>query len=416
MVIVPGFQTWRSGVNALSVPRSFPLNPLYVDAMSGDDNNIGSKDRPMLTVRAAMIRCLGLPDWTIRVKTGSMPMRDSLVHNSTERLIIEGWDDEPWEVYGSDRVTVWENVSGPIWRSNINVTQTRRAVIVDMMETIGDKQFSMQLNNNTTTPTTPNEREMGYVAPWIYVHLPNGESPLDHVIEVARRNASFAATGFGSLCVRDMHSFYHLLGGINSGISTAYDNTGYLEVEDSRIMFADTGVASLGKSDLVLCTRVEAWRCSNDGFGFHNPTGGTGISKLFNCNGSYNGDGLSGESSQGASTHEYSRMEIYGGQYNWNTSGGMVSINNSFVKLDGTTEWGSIMMDHNLRNGYASAPISHGGCGWVQNCTGEVISNGNGDITVQNTGGVGVISNTPGGVPGINNIRSINNALPDSIA
>ncbi|OVG27060.1 hypothetical protein B5L94_25215, partial [Klebsiella pneumoniae] len=161
-----------------------------------------------------------------------------------------------------------------------------------------------------------------------------------------------------------------MINGISCGLSTQPAGTGFLAVNDSVIEYcANAGVGGTGRNELIICNNVRAWRISNDGFGQHAPVGGAGKMILNGCNGSYNGD-QAGQSAQGASNHEFTKMVINGGTFNFNVSGGMVAIENAQCDIHGDTKYGPVVMDGNMRLGNTAGTIaSQAGCAWLNYAT-----------------------------------------------
>ncbi|HDK6074171.1 TPA: hypothetical protein M4197_004093 [Klebsiella variicola] len=187
--------------------------------------------------------------------------------------------------------------------------------------------------------------------------------------------------------MNDYIARYCMINGISCGLSAQPAGTGFLTVNNSVIQYcANAGVGVTGRNELIICNNVRAWRISNDGFGQHAPVGGAGKMILNGCDSSYNGD-QAGQSAQGASNHESTKMVINGGAFNFNVSGGMVAIENAQCDIHGDTKYGPVVMDGNMRLGNTAGTISsQAGCTWLNYATGIVT----GDVTVKNGNGVGV--------------------------
>lgn len=408
-----GAKPYRTGVSDPPVIRTLPPYPLVVDPLSGSDGNTGSASAPLQSLTAAIAACSGLPDWLIRViSRASAPLRVEHIYNSPENLTIEGWGAEPWYVRGSVLGTGWTSEGGGIYSMALSGTQKPFVVVETLTETIGDRSFPLRLLQAGAT-TTPAAGQSGWSGGRVYVRMPDSSDPALQTVEIMRLNKGLHTYGSGRLTVRNVNGRYYNSSVCLNGLSTQPENTGWLTVEDSEVMFCDIGgIGSTGRNEETVITRVNSWRNGNDGFNFRCPLGGLGKAILYGCDGSYNGN-LAGESAQGASAHTTSWMQIYGGTFNYNVSGGMVSIDSSINDLIGNSSWGAILMNHNMRLGNTAGTIAaQASCAWMDNTIGTV----SGSVTVSNGQGVGVRVVTPGAVTGISNIISTGNALPDVIA
>ncbi|WPK37749.1 hypothetical protein [Escherichia phage AV124] len=407
-------QTWRTGVPTPGVLRTYPPNPLYVDTVRGSAAGTGSLNNPVNSLSLALGLCAGLPDYVIKIAAPETnPLRQEVIFDTSMNVFLEGIDNEPWHIYGSEMHTSGWVLSGNIYSKVINYTSVMQVVVTTMTETIADKDdFYLKLVQNTTTPTTPGLGQYGYSGSTIYVRLPDDSDPNTHQIEVSRRNFGVGTVGFGLLTVRDVVSRYCMINGISCGLSTQPAGTGFLTVYDSVVEYcANGGVGGTGRNERIECTNVKAYRISNDGFGQHAPTGGAGLMILNGCDGSYNGD-APGQSAQGASNHETTTMILNGGTFNHNVSGGMVVIESGTCDIHGDTEYGPVVMDGNMRLGNTAGTIANqAGCAWLDNAKGTVT----GSVTVKNGLGIGVKRASTAIVDGISNIISENNAFPDQL-
>lgn len=403
---------FRLGQTALGTRRRWPPNPLYVDT-SASPGGSGAIDDPVDTLATALAMVTGLPDYTIRVRTPSGPIRASFVHNSTFALTIEGWDDEKWQVSGGDLVTGWIDQGGGVWKSPpLGWTAMTHGVVLDLTETFGGIEFPVKLIDGGAT-TTPAEGEVGYVGGAAYVHLPDGADPNAHQIELARRNYGFQTYGSGRLTLRDLDVRTCLAVGALNGLSTQPAGTGFMRVEDSVARFCATaGWAAAGVNEETVFVRAESYRNTNDGFGHHN-TGGAALMVLNGCIGSYNGD-RADQSSQGCSNHDTTTMIVNGGRFDGNVSGGMVVVGQGRCDIHGDTIWGAVVMDGNMRLGITDPTIAaQAGCAWLETSTGTVTASEAGPVIVSNGLGVGVKVATSASVTGADLITSTGNALPD---
>lgn len=410
-----GSGLYRLGTPTPPALRTLPPLPLVVDTVSGSDANVGSAALPVQTLSYAMALCAGLPDWTIKViAPQATPIRAGFDYNSSFDLTIEGWDDEPWYLYGSTKLETWANTTGTIWRKAGSYAVAPHIIVRDLTETVGDEVWPVRLLPNTTTPTTPAVGQTGYSGGFVYVNMPDGSDPNGHTIEAATRNYGLWTYGEGRLTVRDGVFRHFLLAGVLNGLSTQPDGYGNLTVEDTLIEFAGAsgGVTTSGNNEDTVCTRVQSYRALNDGFNHHlGAGGGAALMTLNDCDGSYNGD-QAGQSSQGASPHETAHLVINGGRFKYNVSG-VGGIQDAVMDLHGDTVHGAIEISNNMRLGNTVGTIaSQAGLFWNDTMSGTVT----GSVTVSNNGGVGVRVNTADAVTGLENITSTGNALPDEIA
>jgi hypothetical protein len=112
-----------------------------------------------------------------------------------------------------------------------------------------------------------------------------------------------------------------------------------------------------------------------DGFNIH-ATGGTGVStmNLYNCE----SDGHDAtDTSDGATAHEFTVLNIHGGSYHDNTHG-VHSVNNSTTNLFGNTGYGPVLFDDNLNVGDTLGyGIRIDGGSTFLNTSGKIICTGN---------------------------------------
>lgn len=395
--------------------RVVPPLPIYVDtsAADGGDGTIGA---PYNSLNDAVTACNGFADWRIVVTAPeSNPVRQQIEYDSAFDLTIEGDDLTDWYSYGSEIVSGWTDEGDGVYSKSLGWTDVNPVFVPTMTETVGDvSTWFVKLIKNTDTPTTPDAGEFGFNSGTLYIHLPDSEDPISHTIEAGRRNFGFFTKGSGRLTLKRVWNRGNIISGALVGLSTQPDGTGKMTIEDSRFEYSENGPATSGKFESLICTRVKSYRHNNDGFNIHAalPAGSATISTLNQCEGSYNGD-KTNQSSQGASAHEACVMNINGGLYNYNVSGGMVSIDNAEINLDGSTVYGEVLMDRNMRLGNVGGTIqSQASCAWMDNCTGSVV----GSVTVSNGQGIGVKTETADAVSGIENINSVGNAEPDEIA
>lgn len=407
-------QRWRTGRRIPPKLRVYPPNPIYVDTVNGRAAGTGAANDPVNTLSLAQSLCSGLPDYIIRVRAPEdNPLRQEVVFDTSENVVVTGMDGEPWHICGSEVHTSGWVANGSIYQKNIGYTSVLQVVIKTMTETVGDKDdFLYKLVQNTATPTTPAKGEYGYASGILYIRTPDDSDPALHLIEVSRRNFGIATIGFGLLSVEDCVSRYCMINGISCGQSSQPAGTGFLSVKNSVVEYcANAGVGGTGRNELIVCTNVKARRISNDGFGQHAPSGGAGKMILNGCDGSYNGD-KPGQSAQGASNHETTIMELNGGTFNYNVSGGMVAIENAKCDINGGTSYGPVVMSGNMRLGNTAGTIANqAGCAWLDSATGVV----SGVVIVKDGGGIGVKKSATSIVDGISGIQSYNNALPDVI-
>ncbi|WP_256831741.1 hypothetical protein [Pseudomonas sp. Pse1] len=408
MLIMP---TWRTGVPLPPVPRVSPPNPLFVDTVEGTAAGTGSALSPVNSLAVAQALCAGLPDWVIKVRApSSNPLRQEIVYQSTMDLVVEGVDDAPWHIYGSDLLSASWSGAGPIYSRSLGYTLLSQVVVTSLTEIIDGKAFHPKLLINTLTPMTPGRGEFGYAGGVLYVRLWDDSAASLHTFEIARRNTCVGTTGFGLLTVKNVVARHALVNCLHNGLFGQPRGTGHLAVVDSLVEYAvNGGVGAAGQNESTVCTRVESYRIANDAFNVHVLTG-AGYMELNACKGKYSGD-RAGQSAQGASCHENSHMVLNGGDYSWCVSGGMVAIESSRCDIHGDTEFGPVLMDRNMRLGNTPGPVAtQASCAWLDASTGTVT----GDVTVSNGQGVGVRATAL--VEGVGLISSLGNALPDVIA
>lgn len=403
------FLKYRAGFFSVK-ERVYPPNPLYVNTLTGKANGTGSISNPVNSLAVAITLCAGLPDYVVKVTAPQTnPLRQQVTYESSLDVVIEGNNNEPWHIYGSEEFTSgWEVVSGSLYKRTLNWTAAAPVTIKTLRETILGKSFEVKLLPNTETPASPLTGEYGYSNGVLYIRLPDQSNPNNHKIEVGRRNTNLLTTGFGRLTVANVVSRYSIGGGIVNGLSSQPVGTGILTVRNSEISYTGgNGIGAAGTNVESIISDTTAFRNSNDGFNLHNPMGGFSYMQLNNCDGSYNGDSA-GQSAQGCSNHGITQMDVNGGRYDGNVSGGMVVIEDGICNFDGTSEYGPIIMDKNMRLGNTKGTIAgQAGSAWLDNATGVV----KGSVTVSNGLGVGVRNDKP--VQGIETIKSVNNALPD---
>lgn len=412
------YQSWVTPIKTPGVIRDYPPNPIYVDSVNGKSSGKGSIDNPVNTLSLALALCSGLPDYEIKIiAPENNPLREEVIFNTSKNVFLSGLDGEPWFTFGSEKHTSGWTKSGDIYQKAISYTSVLQVVITTMTETVADRDdFLFKLVQNTATPTTPLAGEYGYAGGIIYVRLPDDSDPSNHVIEISRRNFAVGTIGFGLLTVSDCVARYCMINGITCGQSTQPAKTGFLTVNDSIVEYcANGGVGGTGRNQLITCNNVKSFRISNDGFNQHSPIeeedGDYGVMILNGCEGSYCGD-KAGQSAQGASNHEKTTLKINGGRFNYNVSGGMVVIENAICDINGSTPYGPVVMDGNMRLGNTPGTIANqAGCAWLDNSSGNVI----GDVSVINGLGVGVKVSNNAVVNGIGNIKSQNNKFPDIV-
>jgi hypothetical protein len=408
MLITPA---WKQGVRCPPIPRVFPPNPLYVDTVRGTAGGAGTYDSPINTLGVAQALCAGLDDWVIKVRAPvSSPLRQEIVYESTMLLQVEGLDDEPWHIYGSDTISAVWSGTGPVYSKNLGYTLLTQVVVTSLTETIGGRSFHPKLLINTDTPTQPRQGEFGYQNGIVYVRLWDDSAASLHTFEIARRNTCLGTIGFGLLTVKNIVARHALVNCVHNGRFGQPEGTGKLHVLDSLIEYSvNGGVGAAGQNEETICTRVESYRVANDAFNVHALTG-LGYMELNACKGKYSGD-KAGQSAQGASCHEATRLVINGGEFGWSVSGGMVAVENSRCDIHGDTPYGPVLIDRSMRLGNTPGPVAlQAGCAWLDATSGSVT----GDVTVSNGLGAGVKAGAS--VVGAHLIKSINNALPDVFA
>ena len=385
-------------------------------AAGGGAGTIGSP----FTISEALKAIDGFDDQIIRLSAPvTNPLRSEVIYNSGFDVVVEGWDREPWYHYGSEvHTSGWASLGGGIYSKTIGASVIGKPLVSTIPQTIGDRSnWWYRLLDSTSGTATPSEGQFGYTGGVCYVRLPDDENPNNHTIEIPRRNTCWQVFGMGRVTLRDAVNRAGFLANTLVGLSTSPDGAGNMTLEDCLSEYGGSavgGVGAGGKFESLICRRVKAYRNENDGFNIKCPLkgGSSGVADLYDCEGSYNGD-ITNQSSQGASAHDVSTMNIYGGRYDWNVSGGMVSIETSINNLIGNGADGAVYMEHNMRLGNVGGTITNqAACGWLESTTGAVT----GPVFVRNNLGVGVRVATPGAVSGISNIVSTGNGAADIIA
>ncbi len=408
----------QSGRLLRAAPRFIRPRPpaaIYVNtgAAGGGD---GLKDTPYNNLSDALKRVDGFQGGVIRLKTptDALTVRVQTDYTSAFDVTIEPWEDEDdYKMYGSAQHTSgWADQGGGVWSKSLGYTLIGPIVVPTMTETVGDvSTWFLKLLPNVATPTTPAAGEYGYTGGTAYVHLPDGEVPNDHTLEVPRINFSLFTNGAGKLTAKKGIFRYHVVAGTMVGQSTQPDGSGYMDLYDCLHQYGENGPSSTGKFELLRCFRCVSQRHANDGYNIHAPVpgGAATLAELFDCDGSYNGD-VQNASAQGCSAHEACTLDVYGGTYNYNVSGGQVSIDDAEVNLIADDpEWGAIMIENNMRLGNVGGTIqSQAACAWMDNCSGSVT----GPVYVRNNQGIGV-KVEDGTVTGLENIVSTGNGAPD---
>jgi hypothetical protein len=403
----------RLAIPAFAITQALPPLPLYVNSVTGSDGNSGTESSPLKTLTMAQTLCAGLPEWVIRVSAPeSQPIIGQLIYESSHELTIEGKSGEAWHARGGEQLTGWSG--GPVYTKALTWTTVGTIVVRTMKITIGGVEYPVELTQNMSTPTTPAAGEWGYTGGTLYVRLPESANPAAHTIEGARFGSCLLTRGLGWLVVKNVNAQCAVGACLHNGLSGQPVGSGLLRVESSHTMFGEDGIGASGYSTETVCTNCTSQRNRNDGFNLHaaNVKGENPKMVLNACTGEANGD-KEGESSQGASNHEETHMIINGGSFNYNVSGGMVTVQKARCDIHGDTAFGAVTMNGNMRFGNTAGTIAaQAGCAWMETTTGEVT----GSVSVTNGQGSGVKLVTHGNVSGINGIVTEGNALPNEIA
>ncbi|WWA79511.1 hypothetical protein Kintu_gp19 [Xanthomonas phage Kintu] len=401
------------------VRRPPPFGVIYLDT-EAFVNGSGSRESPFNSINSALIAADGFQGMRIKIfSRPNTPIRSEIIYTSSFDIEIEGVDGLPWYAFASSLHTSgWSDMGAGIYSKSIGTTAIGRPCVLTLSQTVGDRSDWFYKLIPSEDPLNPQAGQYGYSGGVTYIRLPDSSNPNSHSIEIPVRNNCVSAVGSGRVTIRNLVGRFAINAITSVGRSTQATGTGYMTIEDSLLEYGGGagGAAASGKFESLVCRNVRAYRADNDGFNIHAlvPDGAACHAELFGCEGSYNGDIF--ESSQGASAHEGCRMDIHGGRFNFNVSGGMYSIDSSVNNLYGDGEFGPIEMTGNMRNvPFGVDPGRFLGlqaaCGWGGQSSGLVL----GHVRVTRNNWRGVKVETPGNVAGVDQIISEDNGAPDSI-
>lgn len=343
-----------------SAPFARAADPLsgdfFVDRAVGSDANPGTTpDAPFRTIGLARAGVLsaGRP-CRIFLSGGSenapyqewVSQLSSLEHSLLIRPLADS--GQQWLSGGSAiaSTATWTNLGGGVYSTpNARPGPTSLGIMWCSDEarnvTIGGRTYPLKLRQTRGTQSAPKTGEYGETGGLIYVKLPGLTSPAGSGFWLTKlprafnvhSNAETALVTFERLRFRGFRESGVLLGSAQAPAGTGYvdhvdcqaDMCGYLGG------FAATGVWSRSRS-----YRCISERHSNDGFNYHSTAVQRPLAQEHDCVGRANGD-TTADSAQGTGLHENTRLQIFGGDYSYNISGGLVAIGTPLVELRNST-------------------------------------------------------------------------------
>ncbi|MDD5711513.1 MAG: right-handed parallel beta-helix repeat-containing protein, partial [Smithellaceae bacterium] len=187
--------------------HSSPATEYYVSATGGSDINGGSSSAPFKTIGAAL-RKAGAGD-TVMIKPGTYREMLQLQRGGTDakHLLSLRATGPKVEIKGSDVVTGWVNYYGAIWKKTNWITNSQQ-VFADgsPLTQIGSNCAFNTVSFEGKVLLPPKGRgvaDMGGGTFYydrsqriLYVRLPDGSSPNNHVIEASVRKVIIAPGAF----------------------------------------------------------------------------------------------------------------------------------------------------------------------------------------------------------------------------
>ena len=296
--------------------------PVHVSTVTGSDANDGSAAHPVATLaRAAALLPFG--GRVLVTAPESAPLRGGWAATGSASFSVEASDPgQPWHMFASEKHTSgWTADGGGVWHKAIAALPTNwQAIVTTLTETVGDASFTLSLDRNVATPTTPAAGECGYSGGTFYVHLPSDADPNGHVLEVTTADYGIANGGTGTLTLVNgvvRYAATYNISSLGGGPVIAVGVTAQFSY--------NSNFASLS-GDLT-ATRCTAQRSTfNDGYSVY----GTTTMTLTDCVGSYNDD-------EGCSPHVSATLHVTGGTYNHNGQSGCAAVGASTTVLSAVT-------------------------------------------------------------------------------
>lgn len=376
---------------ALSQPGVF-----YVDAGAGSDtNNTGrSASSPLATVAKAS-SLLGSAAGEIRLAAAAT--RESWVYTgAAARTVAPAVSGAEWEWYGSERHTSgWAAAGGGVYSKAV----TGYAVTLVNVRVVSDLDasgFWTTLTPNTATPTTPAAGQFGFSGGVIYVHLTGDVDPNTKTIEAAKYDYAIFTSGAGVVAVVGGNVYMGNRAGIGCG-STGTDGK-VIGVDVDAFYGGDLGCwATRADATYMRLTRCKGKRGMNDGFNVHGTAARAVEMTLTDCEGLHNFD-------EGASNHDDTVLNVIGGHYDDNVSGGGITAVDSAVAHIS----GGATCDRNRSAGPAVA--DQGGISFYDTTTSGSVDG----ASCRDNIGSGIFVK-PGAAVTVDNLVSTGNTLPDTL-
>lgn len=321
--------------NQVATLAGTAANTWYVNTVNGDDAGTGTTAASAKrTLMAALIaaKASGQTDTTIAIHApedrpidGTQPLNISRV-DITTRLVSQ--TGRRWNITGAQRHTGgWMAMGGGVYRKAMTLAanNTPHALVRTMMAADGQP---LRVWTKAATASAPAVGEYGYDGTYYYINLPNGQSPNNHVVEVASvftlMNINSNTTFYG----HDMNAWGA------QGSVVAINGVGsvapaFCAFEDSVTSFGTNGWAISGDHKGMRLVRCKGLLTNNDGFNIHGSAGNIALTELVDCEGAYNED-------EGVSPHEDTRLNLYRGVFHHNGHGGLTSVGNARVQLYAT--------------------------------------------------------------------------------
>jgi hypothetical protein len=374
----------RRGIGVGAMGKS--VYTVYVNTATGSDSNDGlTPSASKLTLASALTAITNNAGGIGRIlvtASASAPVQ-GFVSIAAGEVTIEGLNGVDWYMERSTTLndSSWVSDGGGVYHH----TSTSSATNWFVRSILTGNGFETRLTQNSSTPTTPAAGEFGYSGSTLYVRLPgdvnpntgNGGSP--HIFKRANTAYLLQLTGTAKVSVR---------GGIGLYGGTIYQNTSpaaLLYLYNCQARYAHgtgSGIQIPMSGGYIYCHGCTSQANANDGFNAQ-----ASSMTLVNCDGSYNDD-------EGASNHNGSGMNIQGGRYHHNFSGGCTAVNSgSQMYLNAVT------VDYN--GAKAGGGVESNGINFDVGTSGSVV-----DCTAQNNTGSGYYCAASAGAVTVTNLTS----------